>query len=297
MRSTIITCFLVLLPVIAAADDVILKGGGKVSGRILSKTDTAVEVDVGAGVIKVPMTSVVRVDQKRSALDDYYERAQALGAGDAAGWLQLGKWASSQGLGTQARTAFENVIAIDPGNVEANQALGRVLMDGRWVSEEESYRARGYVQFEGEWMTPAEQQAILQQRSAEQQAEAARLDAERRAQEAEARAADAEARAREAEAAVPGNAGYPMYWGSYWGYGPTVWPTRPIATRGRGRMRGTSDPPRGDVPDLRNHRGYCRRPDRGRDRRASRGGARQRRAVAGGAHHPDDRASHRRTRA
>jgi hypothetical protein len=230
MRSSILACVLLLVPVLVAADDVILKGGGKVSGRILSKTDTAVEVDIGAGVIKVPMTSVVRIDQKRSALDDYYERAQTLAASDAAGWLQLGRWASGQGLGTQARTAFENVIATDPGNVEANQALGRVLMDGRWVSEEESYRARGYVQFEGEWMTPGEQQEVLQRRTAEQQAEAARLDAERRAQEAEARAADAEARAREAEAAAPGNAGYPMYWGSYWGYGPTVWPTRPIAT-------------------------------------------------------------------
>ena len=230
MRPTILACLLSLVPALADADDVILKGGGKISGRILSKTDAAVEVDVGAGVVKVPMTSVVRIDQKRSALDDYYERAQALRADDVTGWLQLGKWASSQGLGSQARTAFENVIAIDPGNVEANQALGRVLMDGRWVSQEDSYRARGYVQFEGEWMTPAEQQAILQQRNAEQQAEAARLDAERRAQDAEARAADAEARAREAESAVPGNAGYPMYWGNYWGYGPTVWPTRPIAT-------------------------------------------------------------------
>jgi hypothetical protein len=228
-RLLTLACLLALVPLRADADDVILKGGGKVSGRILSRTDKAVEVDIGAGVITVPMTSVVRIDQKRSALDDYYERAQALRGDDAAGWLQLGKWASSQGLGTQARTAFENVVAVDAGNIEANQALGRVQMDGRWVSQEDSYRARGYIQFEGEWMTPAEQRAILNQRDAEQQAEAARLDAERRAQDAEARAAQAEARAREAEAAVPGNAGYPMYWDGYWGPGPAVWPTRPIA--------------------------------------------------------------------
>ena len=229
MRHPLIVPFLLLLvPAMAGADDVILKGGGKVSGRILSRTNKAVEVDLGAGTITVPVTSIVRIDQKRSPLDDYYERAGKLRADDAAGWLELGKWASSQGLGTQARTAFENVVAVDPANVEANQALGRVLVDGRWVSQEESYRARGYVQFEGEWMTPAEQQAILKQRDAELQAEAARLDAERRAQEAEARAAEAEARAR--EAAVPGNAGFPMYWDGYWGYGPPVWPTRPIVT-------------------------------------------------------------------
>ena len=54
--------------------------------------------------------------------------------------------------------------------------------------------------------------------------------AEQRAQEAEARAAEAETRAREAETAVPGNAGFPMWWGGYttWGPGPPVWPTQPI---------------------------------------------------------------------
>jgi len=250
-RCRVFACLFVLLPAAAGADDIILKGGGKVSGRILSRTDTAVEVDVGAGTVTLPMTSVVRIDRKRSPLDDYYERAATLRADDAAGWLQLGQWASSQGLGTQARTAFENVIAADPANVAANEALGRVLVDGRWVSEDESYRARGYVQFEGEWMTPAEQETILRQRDAEHQAEVARLDAERRAQDAEARAREAEARAREAEAAVPGNAGYPLYWGGYWGPGPPVWPARPIATPPRptppiarppARPRGDEDP-------------------------------------------------------
>jgi hypothetical protein len=219
-------CLLTLAPAPASADDVILKGGGKVSGRILSRTETHVEVDVGAGTVKVSMSSVVRIDEKHSTLDDYYDRAAAMSAGDAAGWVQLGKWASSQGLGTQARTAYENAVRADPGNVEANQGLGRVLLDGRWVTEDESYQARGYVQFEGEWMTPTERDSIRKQRDAEQAAELARLDAERRAQE------EAAARAREAEAAVvpPGNAGYPMYWGGYWGPGPPVWPSQPIVT-------------------------------------------------------------------
>jgi hypothetical protein len=227
-RCAALACVLTLLPALLHADDVILKGGGKVSGRILSRTATSVEVDVGAGTVTVPMSSVVRIDARRSVLDDYHERAEQLAAKDGQGWLQLAKWASSQGLGTQARMAYERVLAVDPGNAEANQGLGRVQLDGRWVTEAESYRARGYIQFEGEWMTPAEQDAILRQRAATEAAELARLDAERRAQEAEARAADAEARARAAETAVPGNAGYPMYWGG-WGPGPSVWPVQPIA--------------------------------------------------------------------
>lgn len=237
---------LALLAVEAGADEVLLKGGGKVSGRILSRTDQAIEVDVGAGTVTIPMTSVVRIDAKRSPLDDYYERAGQLRDDDVAGWLRLGSWASSQGLGTQARTAFEHVTAVDPENADAHQALGHVRLEGRWVTQEESYRARGYVQFDGEWMTPAQQSAILAERTATQQAEIDRLDAERRAQEAEARAADAEARAREAETAVPGNAGYPLYWGGYWGPGPATWPSRPIASPPPRPARPIARPPRSE---------------------------------------------------
>jgi len=233
-------CLLALVTMPASADDVILKGGGKVSGRILSRTETSVEVDVGAGTVTVSMSSVVRIDEKRSTLDEYYDRAAKVSAGDAAGWVQVGQWASSQGLGTQARTAYENALRADPGNVEANQGLGRVQLDGRWVSADESYQARGYVQFENEWMTPAERDAILKQRDAEHAAELAKVDAERRAQD------EAAARAREAEAAavVPGNAGYPMYWGGYWGPGPPVWPSQPIVTPpARPVVRPPSRPP------------------------------------------------------
>lgn len=216
-----------LAPAVVRADDVLLKGGGKVSGRIVSRTATSVEVDVGAGKVTLPMSSVVRIDEKRSPLDDFDERAGALRPDEVNGWLELGAWAKRQGLGTQARTAYERVLAIDPGNAAANEALGRVQLDGRWVSQDEAYRARGFVQFEGEWMPPSERDAIVKQRDDALRTESARLDAERRAQEADARAAEAEARAREAEAAAPGNAGFPMWYG---GWGPTVWPSTPIVT-------------------------------------------------------------------
>jgi len=59
-------CLIALFPAIVHADDVLLKGGGKISGRILSRTATSVEVDVGAGTVTVPMTSVVRIEVRRS---------------------------------------------------------------------------------------------------------------------------------------------------------------------------------------------------------------------------------------
>ena len=232
---------------VAHADDVFLKGGARISGRLLSRTATSVEVDVGAGTVTIPMSSVDRIEERRTPLDEYYERAASLGAADGAGWLRLATWATSQGLGTQSRIAFGNVLNVDPSNADANQALRRVLLDGRWVSEEDSYRARGYVRFEGEWITPAEQNAILEQRAAAYAPEVASLDAERRVLEAEARASAAESRARSAEANAPWTAGHPVALGSWgssgsWGY------TNP---RGGGRPpRATSVTPQSPLPSM-----------------------------------------------
>jgi hypothetical protein len=197
-RCLISACLLAFFPVLAYADDVFLKGGGKVSGRILARTPTSIEMDIGAGRVTLSMNSVLRVEEGRSPLHDYDERFGAMRAGDRDGWARLARWADSEGLGTQARRAWEQVLTIDPSHPEANRALGRVELDGRWMTEAESYRARGYVPFEGGWITPVELDTVLRQRAAAAEAERIRLDAERRVLEAEARALEAEARAREA---------------------------------------------------------------------------------------------------
>jgi hypothetical protein len=218
-----------LLPAVSGADEVYLKGGGKVSGRVVQRTATSVEVDVGAGKITVPANRVERIEERRSALDDYYDRAGRLDATDAAGWQALGRWASDQGLSSQAREAYARVLAVAPNDPEANRALGRVPVDGRWMTEEEGYRARGFVELEGEWMTPVERDAILRSRAAEAEADRQRLESEARVRAAEDRAREAEARAAEAEAAAAEQAqdGIPLWWG--WGPGPVLWPTQPIS--------------------------------------------------------------------
>ena len=70
---------LLLIAVSASADDVYLKGAGKVSGRIVSQTETSIQVDVGAGTITVPMSRVDRIESGRTALDEYAERAARIG--------------------------------------------------------------------------------------------------------------------------------------------------------------------------------------------------------------------------
>ena len=223
MRPTLLAA--VLLPAAASADEVFLKGGGPLSGRIVTRTATTVEVDVGAGRIGVPASSVLRIEEGRSPLHEYEERAGRLAAADVGGWIALAEWAEARGLGTQAREAYHRALAVSPDDPRANAGFGNVQVDGRWVSEEESYRARGYVQYGGEWITPAEHEAILRERAAEDARDRERRAAESRVREAEARAEEAEARAREAEA-EQASEGIPLWYG--WGAGPAYWPTGPI---------------------------------------------------------------------
>jgi hypothetical protein len=225
MRTLLIVLAAAFFTEAASADEIYLKGGGQLSGRIVSRTDAKIEVDIGAGRIGVPASSVVRIEEGQSAFEQYEERASRIAPSDADGWVALAGWAESKGLGTQARQAYERALAADPSDPRANEALGNVNLEGRWMSEEESYKARGYVQHEGEWMTPADREAALRARAAEEQRDREQRAAETRAREAEARAAEAEARAREAEA----QASDEIYYGGYgWGGGPAYWPVRPV---------------------------------------------------------------------
>ena len=227
MRTCVALLVAASLSAAISADEVFLKGGGRLSGKITSRTATSVEVDVGAGKIAVPASTVLRIEEGRSPLHEYEDRAAQLAAGDVDGWVALGDWAKSRGLSSQAREAYHRALAASPLDARANAALGNVQVGGRWMSEEESYKAKGFVQFEGDWMTPAEQQALQRERAAEDARDREQLANESRVREAEARAQEAEARAREAEAQQSSD-GIPLWYA--WGGGPVYWPSGPNVT-------------------------------------------------------------------
>ena len=242
----------------ALADEVLLKGGGRVSGVVVDRTATAVVIETGPGRVTLPLTRVEKIVEGRSTLVTFQERAAAIAPGDAPGWAALARWAGDRDLVTQARSAWHRVLAIDPQNPEANAALGNVSLDGNWMSADDAYRARGFVQFEGRWMTPAEHEAAVREREADQMAELQARESDLRVREAEARAREAEARAREAESAAdyPADSGIPYYpyvfgggygvgypgYPGYPGYGPRPPHVRPP---GMGPGRPGPRPPNG----------------------------------------------------
>jgi hypothetical protein len=203
----------------ARADEILVRGGGRISGVIVERTDRAVVVETGPGRVALSLSRVERIVPGRSPLESWRERAAGLDPRDARGWASLARWAEEAGLGTQASEAWSHVLAVDPQNADANRGLGRVEVNGAWLDEEAAYRARGYVRFEDRWVTPAEHEALVRERAADEAAEQAR--SELRVREAEARAREAEARAQEADSAAMagyGDGSIPLWWG-VGGYG------------------------------------------------------------------------------
>jgi hypothetical protein len=206
---------------VAGADEIVMRTGGRIEGGIVDQTPTTVVVDTAPGRVTLPMSRVARVVRSRSSLDAWRERSASLDAGDVQGWASLARWAEQAGLGTQANEAWQRVLASDPANAEANQALGRMQVDGAWLAEEEAYRVRGFVRFDGRWVSRAEHESLVRERAADEAADQQRQEAGLRVREAEARAREAEARAREAEAAnsQPADEGGIPFWYAYGGGG------------------------------------------------------------------------------
>lgn len=234
----------------AASGDVLhLKTGGRVEGVLTRETASSITIDVGMGQLSVPRSSVLRIERKDSALSEYRTRLAAIPPGDVAACSNLARFAAENGLRSESRLMWARVLSLDPRNMEAHLALGHVLVAGEYVDEDEAYRARGFVFFEGRWMTPAEQASLLRQR--EQRAEDDRqvVEARRRVREAEDRARRAEAEAERSRAAAQ-SASAPL-----WGYGsPFVVGSPHWGGHGGGCVPGPgcttipSEPPRPPAP-------------------------------------------------
>jgi hypothetical protein len=247
MNRIAVISLLALSPSLAHADSVFLKSGGEIKGEVVEQRADAVVLEVGPGRITVPMKNVARIVSSTTDLGLYHARAAALASRDVPGWLSLAAWARKHDLATQARDAYEHVLAMDPTNADAQLALGNVRLGDRWVSGAEANRARGLVEFEGTWMTPEERQLRFEERAAADQERQAMREGDARAREAEARAREATARAEAAEAdarqARDGQAadsGIPLGYGYGVGYGlgpynpfPNV-PPRPRPGMGQG---------------------------------------------------------------
>jgi hypothetical protein len=149
-RTSIIP--LLLFAVSATADEIHLKDGRILSGRVFEETDRYAIVDRD-WKHAVKKSDVAEVVKKKNFMDEFDERLQKLPADDAEAIFEFGRWLEENEWASRARRAYEEVLDLDPDHRGARRALGYSLYEGAWVSPDELNRRKGLIEFEGRWYT------------------------------------------------------------------------------------------------------------------------------------------------
>ncbi len=78
------------------------------------------------------------------------------------GLLALAQWAKDNKLPKQADDTYERVLKFEPDNVDAHLGLGYERVNGKWLRGEDLQKAKGLVEYQGQWVTP-EVKGLLEQ--------------------------------------------------------------------------------------------------------------------------------------
>ena len=156
----LLVCLVLLLalaPFASRAEDVIyMSDGSRLRGKIVDESRREVTIETPAGRMVVPRGQISRVERQGDAQKEFEVRKAKLSSTDAPGWYELGSWCLSQKLAAQAEACWREVIRIAPDHENARAQLGHKKLDGKWLTEDEYYAAKGYVKYEGRWVTPGD---------------------------------------------------------------------------------------------------------------------------------------------
>ena len=161
----------------ATADVIVLRGGGRLHGKVVpvpaaadskskssstskskqKKKEDRVEVLLlnSKTPLMLPREQILEIVPKASPLDEYVvkrERTSATGQAQ----FELGEWCESNGLADLARVHYASAVEHDPTLVAAHQKLGHVEHDGQWLSRDALRRVQGLIRYKGRWVTEEE---------------------------------------------------------------------------------------------------------------------------------------------
>ncbi len=184
------------VPALLAADEVKLKSGGRLEGKVRRDGDKVV-VETLTGELTFKLDDIESIDEAHTAkIEEYYVKAPAAKTGKE--FLDLALWAKENratrfvalNVEKAARTAkdaremmdlaasyrgtlaadlkplWERVIQSEPDHEAARRELGYRRHGDQWLTEEEYNGALGNVKFEGKWIAAAERDLILKERLA-----------------------------------------------------------------------------------------------------------------------------------
>jgi hypothetical protein len=171
-RLALALLFLACLSLTLAADEVVLKAGGKITGKIVEETSTHVKIRTKfGGVMTIKRASIKRVVRKKSKDDIYKEKLAKVSRKDVNALWELAEWCRSEGLGNQLRATLKLIISADPDHEKAREGLGYVRYKGRWVTRSalkrlekdalaKEMKAKGMVKYKGKWVTKEERERL-----------------------------------------------------------------------------------------------------------------------------------------
>lgn len=146
----------------ARADVVVTNDGAKYRGEIIKETSRAVTIKTRVGKVKISRDDISHIVREAELKADFKKRFESAKR-DADKSYKLGKWAKREGLGDEARQAFERAVELDGYHEKAREALGHRQHQGRWYTPE-AYRkdVLGLVLYKGKWIKPEDKEKLDQ---------------------------------------------------------------------------------------------------------------------------------------
>lgn len=157
-----------------------LKNGGRLVG-ILHDDTGKLWIEIGDGKFGVEFDLVSSIEVAPNKYQEFRDREASVGDADIPALWALAQWAQSKGLSSYARMTALRVIDLETDHAGARALLHEEKIGGRWLTRDQAMIAKGFIRFEGHWVTQAEHEAILSERAARQR------EREVRRQESEAR--------------------------------------------------------------------------------------------------------------
>ncbi|MHC4930624.1 MAG: hypothetical protein ACYTGV_00320, partial [Planctomycetota bacterium] len=127
MRYTLIP--LILFAVSATADDVYLKDGTVLKGKVVAEKSRLLIIDRDRK-FAVKKSDVAKIVEGKSLVERYEERLENLPEDDAEAIYEFGRWLEESDWASRAQRAYEVVLELDPDHRGARRALGYKLYEG-----------------------------------------------------------------------------------------------------------------------------------------------------------------------
>ncbi len=189
-------------PDLAHADEVHLKNGRTLVGKVVGEKDGMLTLEIEGGTFSFPSDEVARIEEKKTPQERFAEVSRTVDMNDPAQVARLAEWATRNHLGEQARQLQEMVRGLElqrhVDRARASKGAGGFLEALAWATD------RGYSRDVRRWLAeqayaadPEHQEARRalhrieleeeQERLAAEEAEAERLrhESSRADQEAE----------------------------------------------------------------------------------------------------------------